>query len=126
MVTGSGQMNQPELSFVFFPIPLALSFGVAYKERAGGNNPSEHRRENMTYHAEDIAPSAPYAFNPGTLVRETTGFAFNPITGEAVTLRVLSTSQIDRRNGLLYLEETNNFHASPRRHKLSVRSLMAA
>jgi hypothetical protein len=47
MVTGSGQMNQPELSFVFFTFPLALSFGVAYKERAGGNEPESKRRETM-------------------------------------------------------------------------------
>ena len=32
---------------ISFPLPLALSFGVAYKERAGGNEPESKRRETM-------------------------------------------------------------------------------
>lgn len=81
----------------------------------------------MTYHAEDLAPSTPYTFNPGTLVRETSVEPLrNPMTGEALVFLVLSTSVIDRRNGLLNVEEANNFRSFKRRHKMRVRDLMAA
>lgn len=76
----------------------------------------------MTYHADDLAPSTPYIFKPGTLVADATGVIINPITGAARVLRVLPTPNIDRRNGLIYLEEVDR----KRRHKVLVGSLRAA
>ena len=48
------------------------------------------------------------------------------MTGEALVFLVLPTSVIDRRNGLLNVEEANNFRSFKRRHKMRVRDLMAA